>query len=182
MQSRCFFVPVKKRLFIIDLKYATEDNFTKQLIYPCERCFLRPVVADLMYTIAQKVKKERDFKLILFDCYRPRPMQSKLWEIVPNPIYVTHPADGSMHNRGTAVDLSFVDANGNLIDMGSDFDHFGRESHHVYSALPDSTLQRRKYLKSLMESYGFKSINSEWWHYSLSGTGSPLSDWVWPCD
>src|SRR5687767_6175225 len=31
--------------YFIDIKYATEDNFVNEAVYPCGRCFLKPKVA-----------------------------------------------------------------------------------------------------------------------------------------
>ena len=117
----------------------------------------------------------------IFDCYRPLTAQRKLWDIVPDATYVAHPGKGSMHNRGAAVDLTLIDDTGKELDMGSDFDVFGRISRHDNFDLPSKVLENRAMLKTSLTSAGFKSIKSEWWHYSLSGTGSQLSDWDWPC-
>lgn len=168
--------------YLLDLKYATLDNFTAQVIYPCSRCFLKPIVAKKLDEINKIVQKERAWHIKLFDCYRPVPAQQKLWNILPNPTYVTNPKKGSMHSRGVAVDLTFVDEREVEIDMGSPFDHFGRVSRHDYTGLPPEIQKNRTYLKELMTRSGFKSIKSEWWHYSLSGTGSGLSDWEWGCE
>lgn len=166
---------------IIDLRYATENNFTHSKIYPCGRCFIRPVIAERVLQINQQLIIEKKWQLKLFDCYRPRPAQYRLWEKHPNETHVMHPSKGSMHNRGAAVDLTIVSIDGNEINMGTDFDDFGREARHDYLNLPDQILENRNYLKTLMEAQGFKSIKSEWWHYSLSGQGSALSNWEWPC-
>jgi len=168
--------------FVLDLKYASKDNFTKEVIYNCSRCFLRPVAVDKLRAVSQRVKQEKGWRVKLFDCYRPRPAQYKLWELVPDATYVAHPDKGSMHNRGVAVDLSFVDEDGEDIDMGTAFDHFGRESRHTYTDLNDEIISNRKYLKTTMEEAGFNSIKSEWWHYSINGTGSALDDWEWNCE
>lgn|GEM_PF-797792 len=166
----------------LDLKYATQDNFTEQIIYPCARCFLHPRVASTLMEINEQAQNEKGWHIKLFDCYRPVPAQQKLWAILPNATYVTNPAKGSMHSRGVAVDLTLVDNGGKEIDMGSPFDHFGRISRHDYTGLPSDIQQNRTYLRELMTAYGFNSIKSEWWHYSLSGTASGLSDWEWPCE
>ena len=166
---------------IIDLRYATENNFTHSQIYPCGRCFLRPTIAARLLLINQELLKSKNWQLKLFDCYRPRPAQARLWEKHPNETHVTHPSKGSMHNRGAAVDLTIVYATGEELDMGTDFDSFDRKARHDNLSLPDKVLKNRSYLKSLMEAQGFKSIKSEWWHYSLSGQGSALSSWEWPC-
>ncbi len=167
--------------YILDLRYATKDNFTKAQIYPCARCFVRPQVQTRLEQIYQTQLKAQGLKFKLYDCYRPRPAQQKLWDIVPNATYVAHPQKGSMHNKGLAVDLTLCDKNGKELEMGTDFDFFGRAARHNYTELDTQILNNRKLLKSLMEKAGFKSIKSEWWHYSLTGTGLGQSDWEWPC-
>ena len=102
---------------LLDIKYATKDNFTKKVIYPCGRCYLRPGVAKKIEAAHQWLKNEHKKGLKMFDCYRPRPAQQRLWDVVPNPDYVTPPAKGSMHNRGLAVDLTLVDLNGKELNL-----------------------------------------------------------------
>lgn len=167
--------------FDIDLKYASTENFTGQIIYSCPRCFVRPQLAEKLLKINDEIKQEKNYRLKLFDCYRPKSSQQKLWDIFPNRIYVADPKKGSMHNRGVAVDITFVDNKGIEIDMGTVFDHFGKEAHHSYKSLENSIYANRLYLKTKMEAHGFNSITSEWWHYSLNGTGFGASDWLWPC-
>ena len=165
----------------VDLKYATTDNFVDEKMYPCGRCFLRPVVAEAVLAVQQQLAAQ-GLGLKLLDCYRARPNQQKLWNKVPNPSYVTPPKKGSMHNRGRAVDLTLTDASGKELDMGTPFDFFGPKAHHTHTNLPDSILQRRRLLKGIMERNGFRSIRTEWWHYYYAKKGYKLEDWVWECD
>lgn len=165
---------------LIDLKYATTDNFVAEKMYPCGRCFLRPEVARAVLDIHQQLQSQ-NLGLKLLDCYRPRPIQQKLWDKVPNPSYVTPPKKGSMHNRGRAVDLTLTDGMGRELDMGTPFDFFGPKAHHTCTDLPDSILQRRRLLKNIMENNGFRAIRTEWWHYSYAKQGYALADWVWSC-
>lgn len=167
---------------ILDIRYATENNFTKTQIYDCPRCFLRPEVAKRIRRINFHLHRKYNWRLKLFDCYRPRPYQQKLWDIVPNPIYVSDPSKGSMHNRGAAVDLTIVDIEGKELDMGTEFDHFGEEAHKDYTGLSDTILHNRQILDEIMVGNGFKGIQSEWWHYSISGLESELSEWIWECE
>jgi len=165
----------------LDIKYATTDNFTKEKIYDCPRCLLRPEAADAIVK-AQKILKKRGLGLKMFDCYRPRPYQQRLWDKVPNPDYVTPPSKGSMHSRGAAVDLTIVDARGNELDMGTPYDFFGPEAHTDNTSLSAQVLANRRMLQQTMATVGFKGIRTEWWHFSLQGKNWPLSDYVWPCD
>jgi len=166
---------------VLDLKYATVDNFTKQQIYDCGRCFLRPIVHEKLLAFREHMIQEYNVGIILYDCYRPRPYQQKLWDIVPDPRFVGNPAKGSMHNRGMAVDIGLIDMDGNILDMGSDFDHFGRESFHSATNISKAAIKNRKLLKSEIGKFGFKPITSEWWHYSYREDIGALSDWLWAC-
>lgn len=165
----------------LDIRYATKNNFTKEQIYPCGRCFLRKEAKQALAE-AEKELKKKGYKFVLFDCYRPAPAQQKLWEIVPNPDYVTPPEKGSMHNRGLAVDLSLMDIDGNLLDMGTSYDYFGKEAHTDYMDHPKEVLDNRKLLTETMEKFGFKGIRTEWWHFSFQNLSSPINSWEWGCN
>ncbi len=166
--------------YVIDMRYATEDNFVKEAIYPCARFFLRPEVASALAEVS-KTLLPQGYKLKLFDGYRPRPAQQKLWDKVPNPDYVAPPKEGSMHNRGVAIDLSLTDLNGKEIDMGTTYDFFGPEAHRDYQNLPQQILDHRRVLRMAMEAHGFQSIRTEWWHFSFTRGSYPLDDWQWKC-
>ena len=164
----------------LDIKYATTDNFTGSKIYDCPKCLLRPEVAEALVK-AHKNLKKKGFGLKMFDCYRPRPYQQRLWDKVPNQNYVTPPAKGSMHSRGAAVDLTLIDSKGKELDMGTPYDYFGPEAHTDNLKLPKKVLENRKILQSALAEVGFKGIRTEWWHFSYQAKKFPLSDYVWPC-
>jgi D-alanyl-D-alanine dipeptidase len=164
----------------IDMKYATAENFVEEKMYDCSRCFLRPEVAKAVVRVHEQLQ-ERDLGLKMLDCFRPRPIQWKLWEKVPDPRYVADPRKGSMHNRGAAVDLTLVNAQGEALEMGTPYDFFGPEAHPSYTNLPDSVLANRATLRDAMLSEGFQPITTEWWHFSLGGKNYALSDMLWKC-
>ena len=120
-------------------------------------------------------------RIKIFDCYRPRPAQQKLWDIVPNASYVTPPTKGSMHNRGVAVDITLTDLDGIPLDMGSAYDHFGVEAHTDNLNHSEEVLNNRRLLKTMMNEIDFKGIRTEWWHYSFQKHSYELSDWEWAC-
>ncbi len=165
----------------LDIRYATTNNFTKAKIYDCPRCLLRPEAAEALVK-AHKMLQKKGLGLKMFDCYRPRPYQQRLWDKVPNADYVTPPAKGSMHSRGAAVDLTIVDANGKELDMGTPYDFFGVAAHTDHTNLPAKVLENRRLLRETLAAVGFKGIRTEWWHFSFQGKNYPLSDYVWPCD
>jgi D-alanyl-D-alanine dipeptidase len=166
---------------LLDIRYATPFNFVEEKMYDCGRCFLRKEVAQKIQFVHKKLQEE-GLGLKMFDCYRPRPIQWKLWEKVPDPRYVADPRKGSMHNRGSAIDLTIVDARGSELDMGTSFDYFGREAYHSYTGHSEGILDNRKKLKSIMEENGFRPTSTEWWHYSYRLKRYELSDWIWNCN
>lgn len=167
--------------FVFDMKYATADNFLKEKVYPCDECFLR--VKTVKYLLeANKAFLEKGFKIKLYDCYRPKSIQKKMWKIVPDANFVANPKKGSIHNRGGAVDISLVDSNGTELDMGTKFDFFGKEASHNFLTLSEKILTNRKLLKEIMLQHNFKSFDSEWWHYTLNGSNKDeVSNQKWHC-
>ena len=164
-----------------DIRYATDNNFVDQVLYPCGKCYLRPEVAQALVRVHQKLQQQGK-GIKVYDCYRPLDIQWKMWEIVPDPRYVSDPSKGSMHNRGAAVDLTIVDDQGNELAMGTDYDFFGKEAWPAYTDLPAEVLENRRLLRTMMSAEGFNGIRTEWWHFSHSGKSYPLSAAVWPCE
>lgn len=123
------------------------------------------------------------YKIKLYDCYRPLDVQKKMWEIVPDANYVAPPKNGSIHNRGGAVDITLVDKDGNELDMGTSFDHFGPEASHNYKSMSEEVLKNRNLLKKVMTENNFDFYESEWWHYNLMDASKfPVSNFKWKCN
>jgi D-alanyl-D-alanine dipeptidase len=169
-------------LFVPDMRYATPNNFLKEKVYDCDKCLLRRDAA-LALLKAHDLLRESGYRIKLFDCYRPLDVQKKMWEIMPDDRYVGNPyGSGSVHNKGAAVDLTLTDSLGNELEMGTPFDHFGREAHHAYTNLPIEVLTRRRTLKEAMEKAGFEPITSEWWHYSFRRKNYPTANFKPACE
>lgn len=154
---------------VYDLRYATTNNFTGQLMYPANThiTFMRlPAVNAL-----KKVQQELGMKglgLKIFDAYRPYSVTEKFWELIHDERYVAFPGKGSGHNRGVAVDLTIINLNtGKELDMGTGFDNFTDTAHWTFKNLPSAILQNRQLLRSVMEKHGFVAYEMEWWHYYL---------------
>ena len=168
--------------FVYELKYATPDNFLKQAVYDCGECYLRKSTAEALVK-ANEAFKQLGYRIKLFDCYRPLSVQKKMWKILPGTHYVANPAKGSKHNRGAAVDLTLVDAQGKELNMGTPFDFFGKEAHHTYTEHTKEVLENRKLLKETLNKYNFKSIYSEWWHYEYRPEmQSKVENFEWQCN
>ncbi len=94
----------------------------------------------------------------------------------------------SGHTRGSTVDLTLFDmAAEREVDMGGTFDWFGPESHPDFCGNPETGVytgdnrkspknrritpeqfQNRMILRKAMLRHGFKPLDSEWWHFTLS--------------
>lgn len=167
--------------FVYDLRYATENNFLKSKVYDCPECYTRVKTAKSLIA-ANNDFMQQGYKIKFFDCYRPNSVQYKMWKIVPNPQYVANPVKGSIHNKGGAVDITLVTLEGKELDMGTDFDFFGKRAYHDNTDLPKEVLANRKLLKETMENHGFWSIRTEWWHYNLSAaSGDKVANFKWEC-
>lgn len=168
--------------FEYDLRYATENNFLKAKVYNCAECYTRVKTAKALIKANNDFIKQ-GYKIKFYDCYRPNSVQYKMWEIVPNPQYVANPVKGSIHNKGGAVDITLVTLSGDELDMGTDFDFFGKKAYHDNTDLPEEILKNRKVLKETMEKYGFWSVRTEWWHYNLSSASNDrIADFKWECN
>ncbi len=149
---------------IIDMKYATVDNFTKRRLYDSNTCFLRKSTAVKLDAV-QKELERMNLGLKVWDCYRPLAVQRILWAILPDERYVANPKTGSRHNRASAVDLTVVDSQGTELQMPTGFDDFTLRADHHYQDLPDQVIRNRELLKNLMKRAGFIPLPEEWWHY-----------------
>jgi D-alanyl-D-alanine dipeptidase len=159
---------------VYDLRYASTNNFMHRLMYPGKTniTFMRlPAVMALQNV--QKELNENGLGLKIFDAYRPFSVTVKFWELVHDERYVANPSRGSGHNRGIAVDLTIINLKtGQELNMGTGFDNFTDTAHQTFPDLPEEILQNRGLLKSTMEKYGFKPLDTEWWHYFLSNGSS----------
>jgi zinc D-Ala-D-Ala dipeptidase len=152
----------------IELRYATKDNFVHRRMYcgKIEDTYLRLPAARALLQVQQELKA-KGYRIKIFDAYRPYSVTEKFWKLVHDERYVADPKKGSGHNRGIAVDLTIIDLKTNKeLDMGTGFDNFTDSAHHNFTALPATVFANRKLLKETMEKYGFKLLETEWWHYS----------------
>ena len=151
---------------LIELMYASQNNFTGQLIYKHPLCFLH---ASAEAGLQKAIVAARSFgcRIKIFDAYRPQEAQEALWAFLPDPDYVADPAKGSNHTRGVAVDLTLVGADGCALDMGTPVDTMSAASHHFYAAHSSTVQVNRMRLLTIMLEAGFVHHPNEWWHYQL---------------
>ena len=148
---------------VIDIRYATKDNFTGDVLYPKAVCKLRRAVAERLAKAAERLRAQ-DRRLLIWDCYRPLSIQKILWERVPDPRYVADPKKGSRHNRGAAVDVALVNKDGSVVVLPTKFDEFTKAAHRK-TALAGKAGVEAKRLSAAMLAAGFTPMATEWWHF-----------------
>ena len=121
----------------IELRYATARNITHSPLYPCGmQPMVRGGVARCLIA-AEKTLRRYNCGLKIWDAYRPRGTQARLWKLAPNQDYLADPQNGSgsLHSWGVAVDATIVDEWGQALSMPTDFDDFTPASMFHYPAL-----------------------------------------------
>ncbi|HSW72110.1 MAG TPA: D-alanyl-D-alanine dipeptidase [Chlamydiales bacterium] len=153
---------------LVELRYATKNNFTGEVIYDFDKCYLQIEVAQALSKVERELES-MGLRLKIWDGYRPRRAQQKLWDIIQDERYVSNPQNGGRHTRGTAVDLTIVYKNGQEIAMPTDFDDFSERAHRSYMDLPHEVLDNRSLLELVMLENGFVGAGTEWWHFDYDG-------------
>ena len=151
---------------VVDLIYASENNFTGQIIYSHALCFLHPQ-AETGLRKAVLAARGLGFRLKILDAFRPQEAQEALWAVAPNPDYIADPKKGSNHTRGVAVDLTLAGADGQALDMGTPVDTMSPASHHFHADHSAAIQVNRMRLLTVMLEAGFVHHPREWWHYQL---------------
>ena len=188
-QSSDSFIDIKEFIptIIIDLKYASDDNFTGRVVkgYESPKCLLTFEAARSL-KIIQTTLKNSGYSLKIYDAYRPQRSVNHFinWSknqsdtlkksyfypniLKSNLFELGYIATKSSHSRGSTVDITLVDiSSGKEIDMGSPYDFFGLESSHDYENISITQKNNRKLLLDLMTKNGFSSYSKEWWHYTF---------------
>jgi D-alanyl-D-alanine dipeptidase len=166
---------------LVELKYATTDNFMHKNVYGClQKAYLqKEVVARLKKAQDYLSASHPGYHLLIYDATRPLSKQWDLWNALPQyspkvrSNYVANPAEHSIHNYGSAVDLTVADEQGRPLDMGTPFDFFGemaypsREKALLASGkLTKESYSNRLILRKAMIHGGFMPIEYEWWHFN----------------
>ena len=166
---------------LVELKYATTDNFMHKNVYGClQKAYLqKEVVARLKKAQDYLSASHPGYHLLIYDATRPLSKQWDLWNALPQyppelrRNYVANPAEHSIHNYGSAVDLTVADEQGRPLDMGTPFDFFGemaypsREKVLLASGkLTKEAYSNRLILRKAMVRGGFMPIEYEWWHFN----------------
>ena len=169
---------------LIDLRYATPNNFTHTQLYPANaRCLVHESMANGLATAAKVLASQGDV-LVFWDCYRPHDVQVKMFNVVPNPAWVAKPGPyARSHEAGRSVDVTIASAQQQcpparqlaglcLADMGTDFDDFSpRATAFATDGVSADEQANRARLRNAMSAGGLSVYSGEWWHFDGPGAG-----------
>jgi zinc D-Ala-D-Ala dipeptidase len=145
---------------VIDLRYATSNNFVGVPLYPADaRCLVHESMAAGLAAAAEALRPD---VLVFWDCYRPHQVQVKMFEVVSDPDWVARPGEYSRsHEAGRSVDVTIAGA-----DMGTDFDEFSPRANAFATEGVSATAQaNRARLREAMAAGGLTVYSGEWWHF-----------------
>ncbi|MBQ6908988.1 MAG: C40 family peptidase [Synergistaceae bacterium] len=172
-----------------EIRYYSSYNFVGTKIdgyeEPC--AILTREAAEALKAVNDELMQNYNYCLKVYDAYRPQravnhfmrwannkrdmKMREDFYPEIKNKAEIfkrSYVARKSGHSRGSTVDLTIYDLKSEQeLDMGGTFDYFGALSHYNYKNLSNAQKANRKLLRDIMIKHGFKSINSEWWHFTL---------------
>jgi D-alanyl-D-alanine dipeptidase len=154
----------------LEIRYATTNNFLGTKFYDEARAFMQRPAAEAVVR-ANKSLRPLGYGLLIHDAYRPWYVTKMFWDATPldRRWLVANPAEGSKHNRGSAVDLTLFDlATGQPVPMPSTYDESTDRAHADYPGGTSLERWHRALLRRAMEAQGFAVIPTEWWHFDYS--------------
>ena len=157
---------------LIDLRYATSNNFTHTPLYPADaRCLVHESMAPGLAAAAKALAPQGEV-LVFWDCYRPHDVQEKMFDVVPDPAWVARPgAYARSHEAGRSVDVTMASSH-RLVDMGTDFDDFSpRALAFATDGVSADEQANRGRLRAAMSAGGLSVYSGEWWHFDGPGAG-----------
>ena len=154
---------------VLDIRYATTNNFTGERIYTLSKAYARKPVAQSLEKIQTDLKAQ-GLGVKIFDAYRPYKATVKFYEVYRDTTYVASPYRGSRHNRGCALDLTLIDLkSGEELKMPTGYDSFSKAAWPSTPVSDPVIKKNRQLLISAMQKHGFRVNSSEWWHFDFIG-------------
>ncbi len=159
---------------VIDLRYATSNNFVGAALYPANaRCLVHESLIPGLSAAAAALRAQ-GATLVFWDCYRPHQVQVRMFEAVPDPAWVAKPGSfARSHETGRSVDVTMAQG-GRLVDMGTDFDDFSpRATAYATDGVSVQQQANRATLRNAMAAGGLTVYSGEWWHFNGPGADVP---------
>ncbi|MGY3054635.1 D-alanyl-D-alanine dipeptidase [Pedobacter sp. UYEF25] len=162
-------VEIKKEIpsIVLDIRYATKNNFMRQVMYQQARAFARRPVVDALKRI-QTILKPRGLGLKIYDGYRPYSVTVDFYRKASDKNFVANPTKGSKHNRGCAIDCTLIDLKtGKELEMPTPYDSFSNAAAANYEDVSSKAKENRALLISIMGKNQMNVLSNEWWHFDF---------------
>lgn len=159
---------------VVNLRYATADNFIGVPLYPADaRCLVHESLGPGL-SIAAATLRKQGYTLVFWDCYRPHEVQVRMFNAVTDPAWVARPGQyARSHESARSVDVTLA-AGGRLVDMGTDFDDFSpRATAYATEGVSAAAQANRAVLRTAMAAGGLAVYSGEWWHFDGPGAAEP---------
>ena len=150
-----------------DTIYASRRNLLGIPIYERGGAFLQRPAAEALVRVSRGLKA-KGYGLLITDAYRPWYATKMFWDATPpeDHNFVADPSQGSLHNRGCAVDLTLYDLKtGRQVEMTGRIDEMSARSFPTYAGGTSRQRWLRDLLRAEMEKQGFTVYTDEWWHF-----------------
>ena len=188
----------------VQLAYKDDcpPNIFGKIYRDSARLWLHKDLAEVVKQASALCHDRSGARFILYDGLRtieaqeammraPLVQENPQWLEEPNRLL--SPSGTGAHPRGMAIDIGLEDENGDLIDMGTVFDHLAEDSgpdhnpaHRAYTNLTDRVRKNRYILNAAMmdaarnAGYPLHLLESEWWDFrapqDMYERYAPLSD------
>lgn len=150
----------------ISMKLSTSDTSISKPFYNRNLCMLQYDILPMLQR-AIDIFAADGYRIVIYDAYRPTSVQQRWFDVVRVHKWVADPSIGmgGIHDRGTAIDMSLIDMEGNELEMPTPMHTFTNDSARDSQIMTETARQNMDYMTRVMVSCGFTYINSEWWHF-----------------
>ena len=156
----------------VDLRYSVTSASGYPLYLPNMPCLIHKSTGEKLKKVNTQLR-DHGYALKIWDAWRPPEAHQALWNAVRDPRFVVPPSKGlSWHCYGVSVDVTLVQLDGTPVLMPSPFDEFSERAASNYRGGDAEIAERVTLLQTLMKNAGFRTIESEWWHFDdMKATG-----------
>jgi D-alanyl-D-alanine dipeptidase len=155
----------------LDIRYAGTNSFLGAPVYRYVVAMAQRPTAEALGRV-NRALRSRGYGLIIFDAYRPWYVTKLFWDqaALKDRPFVADPAEGSRHNRGSAIDLSLYQlSTGQPVDMPGGYDENTARSSPTFVGGTSHQRWLRDMLHAAMRAEDFEVDGIEWWHFNHAG-------------
>lgn len=175
-----------------DIRFAGEDNILGRI---ANEYYAAVGISSIKLTKAidkaSQLLKDQNLRLLIYDSYRPQTTTNAIvdWladdsdddmkeyyypNIDKEDMLDMFFESKSAYSRGSAVDLTIIDKNGLVLDMGTKYQFIDEKSNFNYTNLSDEQRNNRELLRDVMIQAGLTPNNTFWWSFYLEN--EPFSE------